>query len=59
MDLVPIPPWTDDQMDDYFQRTMKDALEHGLTSVHDALSEPSYIKFFMKWANFLLVPNAT
>jgi predicted amidohydrolase YtcJ len=54
MDLIPVPPWSEAQMDDYFQRTMTDALQHGLTSIHDALSDPSYIKFFMKYAPALI-----
>jgi predicted amidohydrolase YtcJ len=48
MDLVPIPPWSQEQMSDYFQRTMKDALQHGLTSIHDASTDPTSIKFFMQ-----------
>jgi hypothetical protein len=48
MDLVPVPPWTEMQMADYFQRTMKDALQHGLTSIHDAMTDPASIEFFMK-----------
>jgi hypothetical protein len=48
MDLVPVPPWTEMQMAGYFQRTMKDALQHGLTSIHDAMTDPASIEFFMK-----------
>jgi hypothetical protein len=48
MDLVPAPPWTESQMTDYFERTMRDALQSGLTSIHDAMTDPTAIKFFMK-----------
>jgi hypothetical protein len=48
MALVPIPPWTEAQVKDYFDRAMKDALQHGLTSIHDAATRPDVIKFFMK-----------
>jgi predicted amidohydrolase YtcJ len=48
MALVPIPPWTEAQVKDYFDRAMKDALQHGLTSIHDAATRPDVIEFFMK-----------
>lgn len=48
MALAPAPAWSEAQMTDYFERTMRDALAHGLTSIHDAAAEPAMIKFFMK-----------
>jgi len=33
---------------EFFRATMKDALAHGLTSIHDAASEPEAIAFFKK-----------
>jgi predicted amidohydrolase YtcJ len=46
MDLVPKPPWSQMQMEEYFQTTMKDAVRHGLTSIHDAAVSPDAIEFF-------------
>jgi len=48
MDLVPRPPWTEHQMQEYFTLTMKDALGHGLTSIHDADSQPDAISLFKR-----------
>ncbi|PFH49981.1 hypothetical protein AMATHDRAFT_75863 [Amanita thiersii Skay4041] len=50
MDLVPNPPWTEEQMSSYFETTMKEALSSGLTSIHDAMSRPEMIHFFKKKA---------
>lgn len=46
MSLVPIPDQTPAQVADYFKTTMDDALEVGLTSIHDAGGEDRYIGFF-------------
>ncbi|KAF7420821.1 hypothetical protein PC9H_011339 [Pleurotus ostreatus] len=48
MTLVPIPPWSEKDMDNYFTTAMTDALAHGLTSIHDADSQPEAIAFFKK-----------
>lgn len=36
LSLIPLPPWSSSQLTEYFDRTMKDALSVGLTSIHDA-----------------------
>ena len=41
MDYIPIPPHTQDQMEQYALRAFEDALSVGLTSVHDASSMES------------------
>jgi len=46
MSLVPIPDQTPAQVADYFKTTMDDALEVGLTSIHDAGGEDRHIGFF-------------
>ncbi|KAF9492457.1 amidohydrolase 3 [Pleurotus eryngii] len=48
MTLVPIPPWSEKDMDNYFKTAMADALAHGLTSIHDADSQPEAIAYFKK-----------
>jgi predicted amidohydrolase YtcJ len=48
MQLIPTPPWSEEQMSGYFETAMADALSHGLTSIHDAAALPHYIKFFRK-----------
>lgn len=49
MALVPVPPWSQRQMEEYFQRAVKDALRVGLTSVHDAAATPEIIDVFRKY----------
>ncbi|KAI0920404.1 hypothetical protein AcW1_002156 [Taiwanofungus camphoratus] len=51
MALVPVPPWSQRQMEEYFQRAVKDALRVGLTSVHDAAATPEIIDVFRKMAD--------
>lgn len=46
MGLVPVPDRTPTQVADYFKTAMHDALEAGLTSIHDASGEDQYIGFF-------------
>ncbi|KAI0830178.1 amidohydrolase family-domain-containing protein [Trametes gibbosa] len=46
MSLVPIPKWPDWQIREYAGRTMKDALEVGLTSVHDAATSIEEFELF-------------
>jgi hypothetical protein len=48
MELIHPPPWSEDQMMDYFTATMQDALSHGLTSLHDAGLSPLAVNFFQK-----------
>jgi predicted amidohydrolase YtcJ len=46
MDLITKPPMTQQQMEQYFNITINDALRYGLTSIHDAASVPEAISFF-------------
>ena len=46
MKLVPIPDKTPAQVAGYFKTAMRDGLEVGLTSIHDAGGEDQYIDFF-------------
>lgn len=48
MTLIPNPPRSGSVMREYFDLAMKDALAHGLTSIHDAMSSPEMISFFKK-----------
>ena len=51
MSLIPIPPWSEKQITEFFDLTMKQALSFGLTSIHDADTKPSHIAFFQKLAD--------
>lgn len=44
--LVQSPPWTETQLEDYFERAMEDALNVGLTSVHDAFASETFLEVF-------------
>ena len=44
--LVPIPDETPAQVASYFKVTMRDALEVGLTCIHDASGEDKFIDFY-------------
>lgn len=46
MALVPIPDKTPGQVANYFETTMRDGLEVGLTSIHDAGGEDQHIDFY-------------
>ena len=48
MMLVPIPPWSEDDMNEYFKTAAQDAVAHGLTSIHDAEAKPEMIAFYKK-----------
>jgi hypothetical protein len=48
MNLIPIPHWTENQISDFFDATIKEALSHGLTSIHDADSKLDHLAFFKK-----------
>ncbi|KAG8908920.1 hypothetical protein FRB99_000023 [Tulasnella sp. 403] len=50
------PPWTDDQRLQYFRITARDALAHGLTSIHDAYSTLADVKFFKRLADHGALP---
>ena len=44
MDLIPTPEWSDKQMSEYFELTMKQALSYGLTSIHDPMARLSSLR---------------
>ena len=49
MDLIPVPPWSEALMADFFNRTITESLQYGLTSIHDADTSPARIAFFRKY----------
>ncbi|KAF8966893.1 amidohydrolase family-domain-containing protein [Flammula alnicola] len=51
MSLIPIAPWSDTQISEFFDTTMKEALSYGLTSIHDADTKVDHITFFQKLAD--------
>ncbi|KIY48515.1 amidohydrolase 3 [Fistulina hepatica ATCC 64428] len=51
MDLIPRPPWTEHQIKEYFDATIRTALSFGLTTLHDAGSSPEHISFFKAQAD--------
>lgn len=51
MSLIPVPPWSETQLTNFFDMTIKEALSYGLTSIHDAGSSPDHIKFFKKYSH--------
>ncbi|KAF9562894.1 hypothetical protein CPC08DRAFT_706411 [Agrocybe pediades] len=57
MSLIPIPPWTHDQISSFFDVTMKEALSYGLTSIHDADTKPAHVEFFREMADAGKLPN--
>ncbi|KIJ60432.1 hypothetical protein HYDPIDRAFT_189993 [Hydnomerulius pinastri MD-312] len=50
MALIPIPPPTKAQLLEYFDRAVRDAHAVGLTSIHDAATEPHMIEFYQQYA---------
>lgn len=48
MNLIPIPHWTENQISDFFDTTIKETLSRGLTSIHDADSKLDHLAFFKK-----------
>ncbi|KAG7087462.1 hypothetical protein E1B28_013428 [Marasmius oreades] len=54
--LIPAPEWTESQLSEYFDATMKAALSFGLTSIHDADTLPQMRKFFIKQAKAGKIP---
>ncbi|KII83661.1 hypothetical protein PLICRDRAFT_180263 [Plicaturopsis crispa FD-325 SS-3] len=56
MQLIPKPAWSEAQMREYFDLAMRDAVKHGLTSIHDAGSSPEGIHFIKKLAEEGSIP---
>lgn len=46
MALIHEPPWTKQQIKEFVDKTMKDAVAHGLTSIHDADTSPKMISYY-------------
>ncbi|KAF9780179.1 amidohydrolase family-domain-containing protein [Thelephora terrestris] len=51
MSLVPVPDKTPAQVLAYFKTAMQDALEVGLTNIHDAGGQDQYIDFYKEMAD--------
>ena len=49
MSIVPVPAPTKAQLRDHFDRTVRDAHAVGLTSIHDAATEPPEIEFYQEY----------
>ncbi|KAF8889019.1 amidohydrolase family-domain-containing protein [Infundibulicybe gibba] len=49
--LIPFPEWTESQLSDFFDITVKEALAHGVTSIHDAAAGPNDIALFKSKAD--------
>ena len=49
INLIPSPEWSEEQLSEYFDITMTDALSFGLTSIHDADTLPQMRKFFIRY----------
>lgn len=54
--LIPSPAWSTSTMKRYFETAMKDAVAHGLTSIHDAGTSPEQILFFKDMAGENIIP---
>jgi hypothetical protein len=50
MDLIPIPPWSEEQVSESFGLTIKQALSYGLTSIHDADMRMEHIDFVKRYS---------
>lgn len=46
MTLIPQPPWAPEQYVDFFNTAVAEALKFGLTSIHDAATDPGAVTFF-------------
>lgn len=44
--LVPVPKWSTEQMRQYAELAIKDALAVGLTSIHDAMTSVAELELF-------------
>ena len=56
MNLIPAPEWSEKQIGEYFERTVKLALGYGLTTIHDADTNHRFVKFY-KRCDFDLVDS--
>ncbi|KIJ47331.1 hypothetical protein M422DRAFT_164250, partial [Sphaerobolus stellatus SS14] len=54
--LIPIPEPSSDTVRRYFTTTMKAAVAHGLTAIHDAGTSPELIEFFKSLADQRMIP---
>lgn len=54
MNLIPTPPWTHRQMEEFFSATADLALQYGLTSIHDADTKLPMIEFFKRSVIFIM-----
>lgn len=59
MSIVPVPSPTKAQLRDYFERTVRDAHAVGLTSIHDAATEPHEIEFYQEYVLGLFTSTPT
>ena len=57
MAIVPVPAATKAQLREYFDRAVRDALAVGLTSIHDAATEPHMINFYQEYVLGLFTPT--
>ncbi|KAF8178565.1 amidohydrolase 3 [Mycena galopus ATCC 62051] len=48
MTLIPTPRWTAEQYSDFFHTATAEALKFGLTSIHDAATDPDAVEFFKR-----------
>jgi predicted amidohydrolase YtcJ len=46
--LIPRPPWSVDQMVEFYQKTVTDVLSLGLTAIHDAATTEPVIELYKK-----------
>jgi predicted amidohydrolase YtcJ len=46
MTLIPRPPWAPEQYVNFFNTVVEEALKFGLTSIHDASTDPDAVAFF-------------
>lgn len=59
MSIVPVPAPTKAQLREYFDRTVMDAHAVGLTSIHDAATEPHMIEFYKEYVLGLFAPTCS
>lgn len=53
MELINMPPWSEERVQEFFELTIKQALSYGLTSIHDADTKLDHIHFFKKYVSYL------
>ncbi|KXN84714.1 Putative amidohydrolase YtcJ [Leucoagaricus sp. SymC.cos] len=56
MDLIPLPSWSHQQMEEYFSTTVNTALQYGLTSIHDADTKMPMVTFYKRKAEEGKIP---